>query len=458
MSDLVVAAGQMVAGAVVQEFVSRAVSLVLGKRKDKASQGEYLDRLQKAVHEVEFMQERTAKLAITEISLLRQKIELKRQFMEAAACLLTSRRKKRQQETSQVVALSPTPHGLLPTSSGAMFPVSSFIATAKDELRLSCDDVERFERLAVSARSILTDVQSGCSLRSSMNFSSPLISHLFEWKTLSYRAMQADQERCFEVWPFRSEDRGLEAVVRYCYWDCIRPDKSFGVELVLRLSESTDIVGIAIKCLQSMTSQFNLVADTATGQLTLLASSNLQDISYSHAPPWGTIHETFSELTQWCRPNPLCCKAKGYTPCADKVVVSSQISQAFPEEVILFSFECCISAPEYNLRSSADARGKRSVMRNRKLPHLMLVALVLPHCVHDGRWRQSSYTFETIGDNDTEPIDVSIQQIGKTVRPRAINCFLRQPKVTKYGIGWISKHGAAVVVVKKLNARTQVPT
>nr|CAB3451815.1 unnamed protein product [Digitaria exilis] len=157
------------------------------------------------------MLERTAKLSITDVSLLRQKIELKREFTEAAACLLNSRRKKLQ-ETSQVVARSSSPHGLSPTSSGAMFPVSSFIATAKDELRLSCNDVERFERLAVSARSILTDVQSGCSLRSSMNFSCPLVSHLFELKTLRYKAVQADQMRCFEVWPVRLEDRGLEAV------------------------------------------------------------------------------------------------------------------------------------------------------------------------------------------------------------------------------------------------------
>lgn len=44
-----------VGAAVVQEAVSIGVSLVLGKRKEKAPQRHYLERLRKAVKEVEFM-------------------------------------------------------------------------------------------------------------------------------------------------------------------------------------------------------------------------------------------------------------------------------------------------------------------------------------------------------------------------------------------------------------------
>nr|CAB3455596.1 unnamed protein product [Digitaria exilis] len=207
----------MVGAAVVQEAVSGAISLVLGKRKEKVSQGEYLERLRKAVNVVEFVLERTAKIPITEVSLLREKIELKREFSDTAASLLTSSRKKRL-DTSQVVALSSSPHGLLPTSSRAMFSVSSSIATTKDELWLSCDDIDRFERLAVSAQSIPTRVESGCSLRRWMHFSNPLVRHLFEWKTIHYRTVQADQERRFKIRSALLEDHGVEAVVIYCQW------------------------------------------------------------------------------------------------------------------------------------------------------------------------------------------------------------------------------------------------
>ncbi|CAN6202910.1 unnamed protein product [Urochloa humidicola] len=88
MDDFLAVAAQVVGGAVLQEMVSRGASLVLGKRKDKASQREYQERLKKAVHEVEFILERTAKLPITEVSLLRDRIELKRDFIQAGWLLL----------------------------------------------------------------------------------------------------------------------------------------------------------------------------------------------------------------------------------------------------------------------------------------------------------------------------------------------------------------------------------
>jgi hypothetical protein len=44
-----------------------------------------------------------------------------------------------------------------------------------------------------------------------------------------------------------------------------------------------------MKCMQSLASQFNLVADTAMGELTLL--TNLQDVSESDAPLWVGIQE-----------------------------------------------------------------------------------------------------------------------------------------------------------------------
>ncbi|CAO2046209.1 unnamed protein product [Urochloa humidicola] len=117
MENFLVAAAGAVGAAIVQEAASRGASWVLGKRKGKASQGQYLERLRKAVHEVEFMLERTAKMPITEVSLLRDRFELKQDFIKAA-CLLRRRRKKRQSPQGQPEILQAVTHS---TSHGLAF-------------------------------------------------------------------------------------------------------------------------------------------------------------------------------------------------------------------------------------------------------------------------------------------------------------------------------------------------
>lgn len=452
MDEFMAVAAQVLGGAVLQEMVSRGASLVLGKRKDKASQGHYQERLRKAVHEVEFVLERTAKLPITEVSLLRDRIELKRDFFQAASLL--SRTKKRQATRSSDPPCSS--QGLLASPPPAsMFPVSSFMAMNKqdDELwLLTCDDVERFEQFADSARSILTHVESGCSLRRWMSFSSPLVRHLLERKTLIYRKVEAGQERRVSMWPASlEEERGVEAHIEYKYLDRRRPEKSFALWVVLRLSESTDIAGVAMDCLKSLASQFKLESDTAMEELTLLA--NLQDVTHLNAPPWLGIQEDHCKIVQTCRPDPLCCKARVHgRPCASNIDDATELSHVLPEQVILFKFKCYISALEYSsMRSSSHVAGKRSVTRDDRRPPLKLTASLQPHYVQEEQQVQASYAVEVIGKNDGECIDdvVSIRHVGETIRSNAMNCFLHQPQIMKYSIRWVTKHGVAKFDVKK---------
>jgi len=78
-------------------------------------------------------------------------------------------------------------------------------------------------------------------------------------------------------------------------------EKCFFLWLTLRLSESTDIVGVAIKGLQLLTSAFKLASEFAMGQLTLL--SNLQETAHSYGPPWVGFQEEYIEGTQTMRPD-----------------------------------------------------------------------------------------------------------------------------------------------------------
>jgi len=68
---------------------------------------------------------------------------------------------------------------------------------------------------------------------------------------------------------------GVEAALEFLYEDCKMTTRSFALALMLRLSESTDIVETAIRCLQSFTSSMKHMAEAIFGELARLP---LQDI------------------------------------------------------------------------------------------------------------------------------------------------------------------------------------
>ena len=107
--------------------------------------------------------------------------------------------------------------------------------------------------------------------------------------------------------PWRSR---VEAELSYQYENCKMPGRNFHLRLWLRLSESTDIVGAAVKCLQQ---QFMLAAECAFGELTLLP--DLHVISLSYGAPWLGIQDSYTRLTRICLPDPTCCKSNGHESC-----------------------------------------------------------------------------------------------------------------------------------------------
>jgi len=206
-------------------------------------------------------------------------------------------------------------------------------------------------------------------------------------------------------------------------------EKCFYLGLILRLTESTDFVEIAIKGLQLLTSQFKLAVEYAMGELTLL--SNLQDIAHLHGPLWEGIQEWHIKHTQISRPDPACCKGSRHGLCANNNV-SSELADIFPEQIIVLGFQCYISALE------SKNRGWK--------PPVVLTAAFLPHAVTG---TQDSYALEIIGDATEYRNASSIQQVVETIQSGAVNCFSCQPELAKYGVDWFSKHGFAWFVVEK---------
>lgn len=318
--------------AVVQEAVSRGVSFVFGKREEeeKTPEAHTMDRLEMAASDLELALERSAKLPITDVSLIRRRNKIKRGYVEAMELLdkhkqaaAASAGREREQITQGVKRRRPwgfCTKNTSATSSGA----------------LTTGHVRRFEWFAACASKFVRDVESGCSLRHH-TFCNPIVRHLLEGKSLRYELDQGNQLRRLYMWPTCSGERGVEAVLRYRYVDRTAAEKCFMLLMFVRLSESTDIVQIASKGLRLLTSQFKLAAESAMGELTLLP--DLQCIVHSDANPLVDFQEQFSELTRHCRPDPACCRTSSrYGHCGSDDVIPSELPHIFTEEIIFWGF------------------------------------------------------------------------------------------------------------------------
>ncbi|CAN6170754.1 unnamed protein product [Urochloa humidicola] len=420
---------EIVGSVLVQEGLSKALSFIMGKREEKASEGLSAEKLEMAVSEMEFALERTLKLPVTDVSLLHRRKMIRRAYLEGTQLLNKHKHKSQALQVQEEI--------------GQGSKRKRWFTRANNNLSFSglkMDDVRRFEWFADHASKFVRDVESGCSLRH-YTFCSPHVRHLLEGKTLRYEILQGSRLlRRLYMQPICFEGRGVETVLIYQYRDTKIPERSFNLVLILRLSESTNIAGIAVRCLRSMASQFKLGTEAAIGELTLIP--NLQHIAHSHARCYAEIDlESYNNDSQYLRPDPICCKENGQGPCANGV---------FPEEVIHFFFRCSISALDCSLPGSSDGAGtRRSVaMRDRRAP-LNLTVGCMPHHVYNNEQQlQESYTLEIFGD-DEERGDVSIHKGGETLRSKATDFFLRQPELTEYRMLWISKHGVVGFFMEK---------
>jgi hypothetical protein len=374
--------------AVVQEVITRVSSVIFRKHEEKVSRKDSIERLKMVHTELELAIERSGKLPITDKSLLHRRKILKRAFEECGDVLQRCKLQAQEDEETET-GVSPTVDSSFPKriARATKSSIAYFFTTGKDDL--SSSDVGKFAWLADCASKFVRDVESGCSLRH-YTFCNPLVRHLLQGKTLKHEMEEGSEFRYLHLLPKSFEERGVEAQLQYLYVDRKAVDKSFRTNLLLRLSESTDLVGIAIKCLQSLASLFNLAAESATGELTLLA--NLHDMSQSFDPPMAGMH---IEHTHFWRPDPVCCKNDGQRPSVRNMALS-ELSHRFPEQVILFSFTYSIPAIEFSMCSSSNDMGT-SILTHRQPPLQVTVGFV-PHIMIEEQLE--SYATEIVGDNE----------------------------------------------------------
>ncbi|KAG2639668.1 hypothetical protein PVAP13_2KG021900 [Panicum virgatum] len=231
--------GEMVASTLAQEGVSRVFSSISAKFDDRASRAHNVRRLDIALSRVEYAIERTAKMPITCVSLLRRWKMLMSVYNEGVHLL---NKHKLPDSAGQVVVRS-SYYYLQRIATAAYFSLSSLASGLNKQQCLSSSVVQIFEGYADSADKFVADVESAYPLRHDTFFPYPFVRQLLQGKYLSYDKVKGRQRLWFDISPlawrrgsatlrvFRSRDArqkflanlNTTAVGKHGHsWDCDR--------------------------------------------------------------------------------------------------------------------------------------------------------------------------------------------------------------------------------------------
>ena len=336
---------EIVTSAVAGETVNRIISSIIGRDDDKSI--ENMERLEMAHIKMEYVLHVTDKWQITDVPLLRWRSKLKRAAQECGDALQRCKQRViEEQEIRQRVSQLSYPKRIAYCTKSFM---SSITRSSNDESRSSSTDVvQRFERYADGANEFLKFVEFSGTPRQYMFFNH-LISKLLRGKSLRYQAFQGSRFYFLGIRPMSSPDRGVEAMVGFVCHDFRELTKGFNLGFMLRLSESTDVFGVIIKCMQSVAPHFKFAAEGVKRELIQLPTQDFSWVTqspYGESAYWVNVHNT---LTRWFRPNPLCCNQHeqnlSVSSRTNKTAPSSSrlLSTIFPEEVISVFLQCHVS-------------------------------------------------------------------------------------------------------------------
>ncbi|KAG2631331.1 hypothetical protein PVAP13_2NG190200 [Panicum virgatum] len=258
---------KIVCSAIVEETVSQILSGLVQKYevKEESNSSRNLERLEMAHIKMESVLHMTDKWQITNVPLLRWRSKLKRAAQECGDTL--QRRKQRaieEQQIRQRVSQLSYPKRIAYATKSF---ISSITQSSNDESRSSSTDVvQRFERFADGANEFLKFVEFSGTPRQYMFFNH-FISKLLRGNSLRYQAFQGSRFYFLGIRPMSSPDRGVEAMVGFVCHDFRELTKGFRLGLMLRLSESTDVFGVIIKCMQSVAPHFKFAAEGVKREL-----------------------------------------------------------------------------------------------------------------------------------------------------------------------------------------------
>ncbi|RCV29719.1 hypothetical protein SEVIR_6G033214v4 [Setaria viridis] len=445
---------EIVSSAVVNETVSQILSSLVQNYGDKeeSNANRNLERLEMANIRLEAALEVSGKWQITDASLLRWRRKLKRAAQECDDTLHKCKQRILEDvETEKRVRNSSFPVRMAHTTKSFVFSVISF---NKDESNSSI--ARRFEWLADGAREFLRLVELGGTPRCHMPFD-PLIMHLLACKKLQHRIIRANKCPLFlQLVPYITSDHGIEARLIFIRTDGNVSEDDFFLSLMLQLSESTDIVGTAIKCLQLYGPIFKSTVETITKELMQLPTEHFSwvpVVDTHHKEHWDNLHN-FG--TDWFRPNPLCCKQNVQHKLYHGTELNkSRLLGAFLEPVIEVHLQCYVSLSECIQHRSLLFETKNSVQDS---PYLKVGVLLTPHGhLEDILLVDRSPAIPAIYSEEQHSLHVNftLGQLEEIMLPKAIDYFCKNDEATVYQMLWKLKHGASYIMIEKASMSSQ---
>uniref|UniRef100_A0A0D3GLT0 Uncharacterized protein n=1 Tax=Oryza barthii TaxID=65489 RepID=A0A0D3GLT0_9ORYZ len=427
--------GEIVSSAVVHETVNKIISGLVDKYERKSSAEEQMERLEMAQIKLEIALETSNKWQITSGPLLRWQKKLKRAAEECDDTLRKCRQRvEEEEEVEQQVRNSSFPKRIAHATKSM---ISSIFHGNIDEPTVS--SVRRFEWFAEGANDFLRSVEFGGTPHR-YSFFDPLIGHLLAGETLEYKSVQGNKQHLFWIRPNNISERRVEAKLIFIYNDCSAPEDNFFLGMMLQLSESTNIVGTTIRCLQLFSPYFSSsTTEAVRKELTQLPTQDFSWVPRSRSVHWDSIHRV---ATEWFRPNPLCCK-HGHKVCSSGYMDKIEFCDVSLEPVIEVYLESQIFQYSCN-KQRADVQGK--ICSPRRPSYLKLGVFLLPHVSStDLLPATESFAVEVI--NGEEQLychkNVTLEKLNRIMLPKAIDSFNQNAEVTAHQLLWKSKHEAA---------------
>ncbi|XP_062189349.1 uncharacterized protein LOC133892527 [Phragmites australis] len=215
---------------------------------------------------------------------------------------------------------------------------------------------------------------------------------------------------------------------------------------MLQLSESTDILGIAIKCLQLFTPLFKSTVEIIRNKLIQLPTQDLSWVPHVDSRQkehWDNLH---SFRTQWFRPNPLCCKHldQHELRCSSNID-TSKLPDVSLEPVIEVNLQCHVSLSGGNI----SAQGSK---------HLIAGLLFMPHgSSEDLLPADKSSAIAVIDGEEKRCLHtvITLEQLEEIMLRKAIDHFRQNAEATVYQMLWKSKHNTAYIQVEKASTKMQ---
>ncbi|KAF8731329.1 hypothetical protein HU200_016384 [Digitaria exilis] len=440
----------MVSSMVVQETVSQILSGLIHnyEEKEKSNANENMERLDMAYFRLKAALEISNKWLITDASLLRWHNKLKFIAQECDDTLhkCKHRRILEEEQMEQEVRNSSFSRWMAQTTKSLVFS-----AFSSNKNGLSRSIVQRFEWFAESASEFLRFVELGGTPHCQMPINS-MIKHLFAGNELHHKISGGNKYPLvlLSIVPFSTTEHGIEASLVFIQKDNNAPENDFFLSVMLQISESTDIIGIVLKCLQLYTLDFKSTVEIIKKKLTQLPTQDFSWVPYVDScqkEHWDNLHR-FS--TQWFRPNPLCCKQhdQHQVSHSSKQVDRSGLQDVSLESVIEVNLQCQVSLSEYHKQTASTCGGKCSLPGS---PHLKVGLLFTPHGSSEVLHNRSS---EVVMINSEKQhclhTDITLEQVEEEIMlPKAIDHFSQNAEATAYQMLWKSKWGTAYIQVEK---------